>query len=298
MRPIKPSPRTTSRAILLATGLFLALCLISVTALAQIYEAKRELNIREQSDGTGKIVQTLAKGDRVEKTGRAGGFLKVKSKQGKQGYVWSPYLKKVADPRVNVPSFDEFLASLEKRPKPEGRTATGRYFFESVLDFVRMENHPLYVIFLPLLVALFMGVAGVVFLWRIRQRLNAIAPDTLHPSRRAVIKAVVLCGFGYLIARAVLYFVDLALHYAALEENTLLVLILTCPRLLVAGPLAAVDVLAENWIVGISLVLILAWTTFSRWNSESPSETPAGDEPAQAPSDLTTRLPEEPVSDG
>ena len=155
-----------------------------------------------------------------------------------------------------MPGFDEFTAELEEG----GATYSGpqRYFFETILEFLRIENQPIYVIVLPLLVAILLAVAGGVLLKAGYAAIDKVLPERLGALRARAVKLVFLVVGLYLVTDALLYFLDLSLYYAAQEEDTMLVMILAAPRLLLAGPVAVIDAMAGNWVVGIAIILFLA----------------------------------------
>jgi uncharacterized protein YgiM (DUF1202 family) len=235
----------------------LATTLISLNAAAQTYKTTEPVNLREKPDSKSPIMRTLDKDELVEKIGSSGDFLEVKTNRGEHGYVWGDYLKKTDETETRVITYQEFLAALEKRPGAPSRPGPGLYYFESILEYLRLENHPIFVIGLPLLVALGIGISGVFLGMKSYASLVRIIPVELDGGRRLVVKWVMLVAFFYLFAKALLYFMDLALHYASLEENSVLVLILACPRLLMAGPVTAIDLLAGNWVISIFIVLVL-----------------------------------------
>ena len=249
-----------------------AVTLIGLNVAAQTYKATESVNLREKPDSKSPIIRTLAKDELVEKMGSSSGFLEVKTDKGEHGFVWADYLKSTADTEKRVIAYHEFLAGLEKRPRAESRPGPGLYYFESILEYLRLENHPFFVIALPLLVALGIGISGAFLSMKSCSSLLRIIPVELDPGRRLVVKWVLLIAFFYLFAKAILYFMDLALHYASLEEDSVLVLILACPRVVMAGPLSLIDLLAANWVISICLVLVLAVILIPGFRRPAPPE--------------------------
>jgi len=264
--------RIKSARIPLTVIAILSATLISLNVAAQTYKTTETVNLREKPDSKSPIMRTLVKDELVEKIGKSSGFLEVKTNKGEHGYVWGDYLKRTADTETRVIAYHEFLAALEKRHRAESRPGPGLYYFESILEYLRIENHPFFVIALPLLVALGIGISGVFLGRKSYSSLVKIIPVELDAGRRLVVKWVFLIAFFYLFAKALLYFMDLSLHYASLEENSVLVLILACPRVLMAGPVTAIDLLAGNWVISIFVVLVLALILIPGFSRPAPSE--------------------------
>jgi len=249
--------------------------LFSWVCAAQTYETTTVVNFREGPSGDSSLIRVLTKGERVEKTGSSGNFVQIRTGQGEEGYVYGSYLKRIAGKTGRVPGFDEFEAGLEGGPGSRASTGPERYFFESALEFLRIENHPFYVILLPILVAIAVGVAGGVMLkesWGLTDR---VLPLQLGGPRRTAVRIMAVVALAYVVIETAAYFLDLSLHYAALEENTALVMVLAVPRMALAGPAAAVDALAGNWIAGAVALLIMAliaWPGFKGAGPASDSE--------------------------
>ena len=247
--------------------------LINFNAIAQTYKATEPVNLRENPDSKSLIIRTLDKDELVEKMGSSGGFLEVKTNKGEHGYVWGDYLKISSETGKRVMAYQEFLAALQKRSGAKSIQGPGLYYYESILEYLRLENHTFFVIALPLLVALGIGISGAFLGWKSQASIQGIVPVELDVGRRIVLKWVFLIILFYLFAKALLYFLDLSLHYASLEENSVLVLVLTCPRVLMAGPVTAIDLLTENWVIGICVVLFLALILIPGFGRPIPSES-------------------------
>jgi hypothetical protein len=276
------------RGIFLWIFFTLAATLISLNAGAQTYKTTEPVNLRQKPDSKSEIIRTLDQDERVEKIGSSRGFLEVRTKKGEHGFVWNDYLKIVADSEKRVPAYHEFLAALERRPKVETRSAPGLYYFETVLEYLRIENHPVYAIALPLLVAVGIGIGGL-FLGRIcYPDVKRIIPAELGRARKQVVKWLFLIVFLYVVAKAVLYFVDLSLHYASLEKDSVLVLILVCPRIVLAGPVAAIDILTGNWVLSVLVVMAIALILIPGMRALVRSKT--------VEEEAVTRIEEPPVS--
>jgi hypothetical protein len=226
--------------------------------------------MREGPSGDSPLIRILSQGERVDKIGSSGNFFQIRTEQGEEGFIYGSYLKRITGKAGRVPGFDEFAADLERGPGARASTGPERYFFESVLEFLRIENHPFYVILLPILVAIAVGVAGVVMLkesWGLTDR---VLPMQLAGPRRTAVRVMAVVALAYAVIETAVYFLDLSLHYAALEENTVLVLVLAVPRMALAGPVAVVDALAGNWIAGITALLIMALIAWPGFKGAGP----------------------------
>jgi len=250
--------KTWSPAVtFILTAMMAAVMLYAVSASAQTYEAAQSVNLRGGPSDDSAIIRALEAGERVEKIGSSGGFIQVRTAKGEEGYVWSSFLKMTAEGAVRVPSLDEFAATLGSGAPSQKEPGPRRYFFETVLEFLRIENHSLYVVLLPLLIAIALG-AGAWFLFKPAYRwTDAVLPAELSGARRTTIRMALLVIAGYLLTAAAVYFLDLSLHYAALEEVAILVMILAAPRIILAAPLAVLDALSGNWIIGLGALLLL-----------------------------------------
>jgi hypothetical protein len=251
----------------------LAATLINLNAAAQTYRTTDSVNLREKPDSNSPIMRTLPKDELVEKMGSTSGFLEVKTRKGEHGYVWADYLKMTSDSEARVMAYHEFLAALEKKSKAKSMQGPGLYYFESILEYLRLENYTFFVIALPLLVALCIGISCAFLGRKSYASLLRIIPVELNEGRSLVVKWVFLIVFFYLFAKALLYFMDLSLHYASIEENSVLVLILTCPRVLIAGPVTVIDLLTKNWVIGMCVILFLALILIPGFSRPAPSES-------------------------
>lgn len=245
---------------------------------AQTYQVSKPVNFREGAGKEHPVIRVLEQDEKVEKIGSEAGYTKIRTGKGETGYVWGAYLTRITDTGIRVPAFDEFTADLE-RGGVRAQTFPGpqRYFFESILEFLRIENRPMYVILLPLLVAILVGVMGGVLLKAGYPKIEMVVPAGLGVARSRALKVAIMIAGSYLVAEALVYFLDLSLYYAAREENTMLVMILAAPRMALAGPIAVIDALAGNWVVGIAVVLFLAMTAWPGFDSRDPAPAARSD---------------------
>jgi len=261
MRKIR-TPNTSLAIVAAALALIL---LFAAAATAQTYEAATAVNLRKGPGSEEEIIRALKQGEQVEKIGASGGYIHVRTDQGEEGYVWGTYLKRIGKKERRVPGFDEFGEGISGGPELQ-INGPGRYYVENVLEFLRIENHPVYVILLPLLVAIGLGVGGGVFISWLWPRLDGLLPSELTGRRRQAARIAFTATEIYILAKGVFYFTDLSLNCALLEEDTALVVVLAAPRLVLAGPVTVIDFLATNWVVGLSallLILIILWPGFS-----------------------------------
>lgn len=256
----RPSPWKGAMVL----GLFLVLGFAAAIQ-AQTYEATGTVNLRQGASDNAAVTRVLEAGEKVDKISESGKYFQVKAqKDGQTGYVWADNLKLSTDAaKTPVPGFDALKAEISRSAGPKAG-GPGRYFFESVLEFVRGENHPLYVILLPLLVAAALAAGGILLLKALLSRMDQVVPDGLTPARSRAIKVSLFVACSYLLTVAAAYFLDLSLHYAAEENYTILVMILVVPRLVLAAPVAMVDVLIQNWVIGLALILFLVMVARSR----------------------------------
>lgn len=262
MPPIRPSNNPApGRAPAAALALILAALLLLApgAVLAQTYEVITDAaNIRSGAGSRYSEVGVLQKGDRVTKIGESRGWYEVRTEDGQEGFIAKSLLERVEDAPPAVPAFEDFVGDLKEGAKDGQIEAPGRYPFESSLEYLRIENHPFYVILLALLAAVLSAVIGAALLARAKSGLGQVIPAAVSGPRRTLVKALFLAGGGYAIVWSVVYFLDLAIHFGALEENDILVMVLEFPRLILAAPLALLDALVHNWIVGLVLVVIMA----------------------------------------
>jgi SH3 domain-containing protein len=288
---LKKQMKISTNKYILAAALLFLMVVFSFQAIAQTYKATTPVNMREGAGKDFPIVRMLEQNEKVEKTGGQGGYIKVRTSKGEEGYVWGTYLQKDSGPSINVPAFGEFSAQLRRQSGGKIGSGPNKYFFESILEFLRIENHGIYVIMLPLFVALVLLVAGMIVLRFSYKDIDTLLPKGISRGRRRAIKILTIATGAYLVISAVAYFLDLSLHYASLEESTMLVMILSVPRAVLAGPIAVFDALVDNYILGIATLLLLV--LIARPDTDYDYETDRSQKDEDYDTILTLKKPEE-----
>ncbi len=277
-----PNLWNNARIYAAVLALFAAALVCSALASAETYEATGSVNVRQGPGGNHPVLTSLKQGERVEKLGAEGRYIKVRTESGMEGYVWESLLAGVDQEGIEAPRFDALSESLAQGALTRIKPGPDRYFFESTLEFLRIENHGVFVMILPLIVAVVLAVLGAWLLKLAYKKVEIIIPVGIGRSRRMTAKLIIIVAGAYLIIGAVSYFLDLSMHYASLEENTVLVIALSVPRLILAAPIAVVDALSANWVAGLAFILLLVLIARPGLG--------AGDEPAEFDDDLATAV--------
>jgi hypothetical protein len=251
------SPKLRNLLPALAALAFAVGLLLGGTALAQTYVVNTEgAVLREGSSNTKTQIRPLVKGEKVIKLAVERGFFKVKTDTDqKEGYVSQVLLSEVAETKMEVPSFEDFMDNLKADEARKTTPKPGRYYFENIFEYLGAQNQPRFGLVLSIVIAVIIAVMGGYLTARVPAGLERVLPDGLQEARRTAAKIILTAVCAYPVLSATAYFLDLTLHYCVMVESSALIKLFTVPRVIIAAPLALADAFTGNWFIALAALI-------------------------------------------